>query len=341
MDSISGQQAAQVRPILHNLHAEYKEQFDQLESYFITTGLKDGKITLFVGADSSSKLEPILPKEYQGFPLFLSENIVTMAKRMYSLEDIYAEKLQVGCNIGAKRENSRRPTLGSLGGYVRVGDDVMGMTSHHVVPNNTEFSQPSDVYVACTRHLGVIKRPEVLDQDFSAGVSTEYGVDEIVDGCRYDYQLLKIIPSRMPDQPFNKLVQEALTIKPPVYDLNDLETSTRLAEQRFEFGKIGAYTDFSRATLFNSSRSDCIVKLQEKTTHSFEFAFKPYDEMEFALKGDSGAWVFVIEKDKEPTLIGMITAVSFLSPKLVFVTPISSIQKHFQARTGLEMAFLE
>lgn len=342
-EALTINQASQVRPFLHKLHGEFKAQFQTVSSYFATTGLIKNKVTLIVGAPNSCTLRAILPSEYHGYPLLVIENKVVLARGQLKLEDVYFEKLQVGCNIGRKRDQEEFG--GTLGGFVKVGNEVLAMTCHHVVPNECEFTQPSGASISklhcVTRQANT---QAALNQDFSAGSSAENGADQIVNYCRYDYQLLKVDPSRLPDRSFNKIFsdKETSSIKPPVYDINKPKTSMRMVKRGFLFGKIGAHTGFSLGTLFNSLRFDCFVKLEESTTHTLEFAFKPlFSTKKFASIGDSGSWVFVCQKDEEPTLIGMITAVTLHAPYLVFVTPISSIKNHFQSRTGLEMTFID
>lgn len=326
--------------MMQKFHGEFENRLRLVSSYFVTTALYENKVTIVVGASNCHRLE--LPTVYDNYPVLVCENSVKLAKGQKMLRDCYSVKLKVGADIGRTQNYDHH--YGTLGGFVRVGEEIMAMTCHHVVQNNCEFSQPSNRSI---RIIGsqtrLAHRLAELQQDFSAGSSESLGIDEIVDHCRFDYQLLKIKPSRLPEQPMNRIKWNSAhcSIKPPLYDLNDEKTSIKLVEQGIHFSKHGAASRDMTGTLINSSRSDCIIRPEGCETYTLEFAIKPTFSEEFARIGDSGAWVFSHEKNEGLTLVGMISAISVMTPCLTFITPISDIVRHFKSRTNQEIYFLD
>lgn len=59
----------------------------------------------------------------------------------------------------------------TLGGFVRVDDEIMAMTCHHVVQNGSEFTQPSLDSLDELRFANEARLKAELEQDFSAGSS--------------------------------------------------------------------------------------------------------------------------------------------------------------------------
>lgn len=128
---------------MQKFHRQFEKKLHLVASYFVTAALYENKVTIVVGADNCHRLE--LPTEYDEYPVFVDHNHVQLARRTSNLADIHTVKLTVGADIGRKNHYDN---FGTLGGFVRVDDEIMAMTCHHVVKNNFEFTQPSFSSVA-------------------------------------------------------------------------------------------------------------------------------------------------------------------------------------------------
>lgn len=297
----------------------------------MTSGVVKGRIAIVVGAKNSRSLN--LPQVYSGFSVHVHENSVSLlaAKK---LAHVHCKKLKPGCDIGVSHKDD---SVGTLGGFVKVGDDVYGMTSHHVIQNNTQFQQPSAETIFKIRELDDTAE---LDQNLRAGESGSEGIDTIENHSWLDYQLLKIDGPRKPSPPRLNQVDEVVAIMPPDADLNNIDHTFNFVDKEAKFSKVGAETGQTVGRLVQACRSDSYVVVEGRETHTLEFAFKA-KRGKFASHGDSGAWVFTYEKGKPKTLIGVVVAATDSSPHLTYVTPISSIVENYRSRTGKQIVFVE
>ena len=227
--------------------------------------------------------------------------------------------------------------IGTLGGFFKVKDEIYAMTCAHIKDESNEFQQPSLVTInSCKTRLpkrNIEKNDKIEmetlmnEKSLQAGTfDSTYFQNQINDNSCLDYHLLKC--HRHISNDYNKITTENYNlVSKTVISINEEQMKELLNS---EFAKLGAKSDLTFSSLYNSKKDDVRLKIGKSkcytgTETTIEYAFLNEDE-EFILRGDSGSLVFDTDNGE---VFGVAFACTLTSPYFGFVTPLTTICENF------------